>query len=333
MQNILITGGTGYIGSHMVYTLVNQGYNPIVIDNLSNSSGKNLKTIGKLTGKKINFYRLDLRNKSELSKLNLEKIDAIIHFAAKKAVGESVEKPLEYYQNNIEGTLNLLEWAKVNNINNFIFSSTAAVYGLTEDKAVTEENAVSPESPYAWSKYMIEQILHDANKAYGLNSVIFRYFNLAGNIESGEIGEEAENPQNLLPALLMSHLGYRPMKLKVFGNDYPTRDGTGVRDYIHVLDLVDGHLKGLNYLDNHKGSHVFNLGTGKGTTVLEVISAFENVTGEKLSYEIAPRRPGDITFSTCDASKAKKELNWEPSRTLEDMISSMWKWYKYGYKS
>lgn len=331
MQNIIVTGGAGYIGSHMVYLLLKSGFKPIIIDNLSNSSGKNLKVLEKMFSTKIDFYNIDLTNQEELLTLKLENIDAIIHFAAKKAVGESVEQPLEYYRNNVGGTLNLLEWAKANSVNKIVFSSTAAVYGLTDDKPLTEEYTPDPESPYAWTKYMVEQILKDSYKAFGISSVIFRYFNLAGNLETGEIGEEAENPQNLIPALMMSHLGLRPMKLKVFGTDYPTRDGTGVRDYIHVLDLVEGHLAGLDYLEKNSGSFLFNLGTGKGTTVLEVIKAFENVTKQKLDYEVAPRRAGDVVFSTCDASKAKKELSWEAKRNIEEMIESMWKWYKDNY--
>lgn len=332
MKKILVTGGAGYIGSHMVYLLLKNKIEPVVIDNLSNSSGKNLKTLEKMFNKKIEFHQMDLTRLEELMKLKIDNVDAIIHFAAKKAVGESVEQPIEYYKNNVGGTLNLIEWAKTNKVANFVFSSTAAVYGMTDDKPLTEEVKPSPESPYAWTKYMVEQILKDANKAYGINSVIFRYFNLAGNLETGEIGEEAENPQNLLPALMMSHLGLREMKLKVFGTDYPTRDGTGVRDYIHVLDLVEGHLSGLKYLENNEGNFLFNLGTGKGTTVLEVIKAFENVTKEKLVYETAPRRAGDVVFSTCDASKARAELGWESTRSIEEMIESMWKWYKDYFK-
>lgn len=334
MKNILITGGAGYIGSHMVHLLLSNGLNPIIVDNFSTSSDKNIKKINELFNKEIEIHSLDLKDWEKLSKLKTKEIDSVIHFAALKAVGESVEKPIEYYENNVEGTLNLLKWMKKNNIDKLIFSSTAAVYGMTDKDPVTENHPLNPISPYAKTKMMIEEILQDFHKAYGLNSVILRYFNVAGNIESGEIGDLQKDPQNLIPALIMSHLGLKPFKLKVFGTDYPTRDGTGVRDYIHVIDLVNAHLKGLEYLDQNTGSHIFNLGTGKGTTVLEIIKAFEKVTGEQLEYETAPRREGDVVFSTCDATEAQNKLGWKPERTIEQMIESMWKWYKncYGEK-
>lgn len=333
MKNILVTGGAGYIGSHMIYLLLENGFNPIVVDNFSNSTNKNLKALEKIFSREIEFHKIDLKNWDELSKLEVENIKAVIHFAALKAVGESVEKPIEYYENNVEGTLNLLKWMNQNTVKKIIFSSTAAVYGMTDDKPVKEEGHVDPISPYASSKYMVEQVLKDSAKAYGINSVILRYFNVAGNIESGEIGDLQSNPQNLIPAIIMSHLGLKPMKLKVFGTDYPTRDGTGVRDYIHVLDLVDAHSKALEYLDNNNGNFLFNLGTGMGTTVLEVIQSFEKVTGEKLEYEIAPRRDGDVVFSTCDASKVKESLGWQAQKTLDEMINSMWKWYKNYFRN
>lgn len=331
MKNILVTGGAGYIGSHMVYLLLKNGYNPIIIDNFSNSSDKNIKSLEKIFSKKIEVHNIDLKNQQDLLQLQLKDIDAVIHFAALKAVGDSVEKPIEYYENNVSGTINLLKWMKKNSVFKIIFSSTAAVYGMTDEIPLTEEFETNPVSPYAKSKLMVEDILKDSYEAYGINSVILRYFNVAGNLDQGEIGDLQKDPQNLIPALIMSHLGLKTMKLKVFGTDYPTRDGTGVRDYIHVLDLVNAHLKSLEYLQDNVGSHLFNLGTGTGTTVFEIIKAFENVTEEQLDYEIAARRAGDVIFSTCNPSKAKKLLGWKANQSLDQMISSMWNWYKYNY--
>lgn len=331
MKNILVTGGAGYIGSHMVHLLISKGYKPIVIDNFSTSNNKNIEKINANFNTKVEILDLDIKDWSSLSASKLENIDAVIHFAALKAVGESVEKPIEYYENNVEGTINLLKWMNSNKVAKLIFSSTAAVYGMTDKDPVTENHPLNPISPYAKTKMIIEEILKDFQKAYGLNSVVLRYFNVAGNLDSGEIGDLQRDPQNLIPALIMSHLGYKPFKFKVFGTDYPTRDGTGVRDYIHVLDLVEAHLNALEYLNQNEGSHIFNLGTGKGTTVFEIINAFEKVTGEKLDYDTAPRREGDVVFSTCDATKALKTLNWKPERTIEEMVESMWKWYKNSY--
>lgn len=325
-KKILVTGGAGYIGSHMVWELINRGYEPIVLDNFSNSTDKNFKIIEEKTGKKIKVIDADL--KKGISDLKIEKIDAIVHFAALKAVGESVLKPLEYYENNVYGSINLLKWARDNAVRKFIFSSTAAVYGNPKTNLVNEESETKPESPYGKSKLMMEEIIKDCNKAFGLNSCILRYFNVAGNEESGVIGDLQAHPQNLIPAIIMSHLKLIDTKMKVFGNDYPTRDGTGVRDYIHVLDLIDAHIKALEFLDTNEGSHIYNLGTGKGLTVLEIIKTFEKVTGEKLVYEIVDRRPGDVASITTDSSKAKKELGWEAKLNVDEMIESMWKWYE-----
>jgi UDP-glucose 4-epimerase len=238
-------------------------------------------------------------------------------------VGESVAKPLDYYRNNLNSIINLLEFCKERSINNFIFSSTAAVYGNSGKSKVSEDDPVNPENPYGWSKLMSEQIIKDANKSYGINAVILRYFNVAGNVKDAIIGDLQPNPQNLIPAMIMSHLGLRPINLKVFGNDYPTRDGTGVRDYIHVLDLVEGHLKALDYLQSNSGVNTFNLGTGNGATVLEVIKTFEEVTGEKLNYEIVERRPGDPAEVLTETEKSKNILNWEAKYSLREMVESM----------
>ena len=324
MKKILVTGGAGYIGSHMVWELIKRGYEPIVVDNFSNSSDRNLTTIEKKTRRKIQTINLDL--KGGLNDLNIH-CDAIIHFAALKAVGESVLLPLEYYENNVYGSINLLKLARDNGVKKFIFSSTAAVYGNSKIEQVNEETETNPESPYGRSKLMVEEIIKDCNKAFGLNSCILRYFNVAGNEETGAIGDLQAHPQNLIPAMIMSHLKLIDTKMKVFGNDYPTPDGTGVRDYIHVLDLIDAHIKALEFLETNNGSHIFNLGTGTGLSVLQIIKGFEEVTGEKLDYEIVGRRVGDVATITTDATKAKKLLGWEAKLNVNEMIESMWKWY------
>jgi UDP-glucose 4-epimerase len=330
MKRILVTGGAGYIGSHMVYSLLENGYDPIIVDNFKYSTEQNLNTIEKKFGTKLNIIKKDIRE--NLDNLNAGNIDAVIHFAALKTVSKSVEKPIECYENNVYGSLNLLKWVRDNNIKKFIFSSTAAVYGDTDSKLIKEDQQLNPKSPYAKSKLFIEEILKDMLKPYELNSVVLRYFNVAGNLDNGEIGDLQSNPQSLIPRLILSHLVYRKDKVKVYGNDYPTRDGTGIRDYIHIMDLVDAHLKALEFLNDNKGNYTFNLGNGEGISVLEVIKSFEKVVGEKLSYEIAPRRSGDIVISTCDATKAAQYLNWVPNRSLEDMIKSMWIWYSNNFQ-
>ncbi len=326
MKNILVIGGAGYIGSHMVLELLNSGYNPIVLDNFRYSTRQNLEAIEKITGKQIQIIEKDIRD--DLSDLNPGDIDAAIHFAALKAVGKSVEKPLECYENNVGGSINVLKYLRDNKVKKIIFSSTAAVYGLNDKNPITEDFPLKPTSPYANSKVFVENIIKDSVAAYGLNAVILRYFNVAGCIDSGEIGDTQINVQNLIPSIMLSHLGIRPTNLKVFGTDYPTKDGTGIRDYIHVMDLVKGHLKALEHLENNDGYFTYNLGSGKGYSVMEIINTFEKVTGEKLNYETVDRRPGDVVEQYCDSSLAKKELGWEAEKNLEDMISSMWKWYK-----
>lgn len=330
MKNILVTGGAGYIGSHMVFRLLEAGYEPIVLDSFKYSTMQNLDYIQKHFDRGLTIVRQDLRE--DLTKMKLPSIDGIIHFAALKAVGKSVEKPLECYENNVYGSINLLKWARDNNVKSFIFSSTAAVYGNNDSNPITEDFPLKPASPYAMSKSITEKILKDCNKAFGLNSVILRYFNVAGCINNGKMGDTQLNVQNLIPSIMLSHLGIRPTQLKVFGNDYPTRDGTGVRDYIHVMDLVEGHLKALEYLGNNSSVQIFNLGSGNGYSVMEVIKTFEKVTGEKINYEIVDRRAGDVVEQYCDSSKALKEMNWIAEKNLDSMIDSMWQWYSKEFK-
>lgn len=329
MNNILLTGGAGYIGSHMVNLLLENDYEPIILENFSNSSSKNIENLEKKFNKKIQVINADLRE--DISNVVLDNIDTVIHFAALKAVGDSVKEPLKYYENNVFGTLNLLKLMEKNNIKKLIFSSTAAVYGSSEEP-VTEANIPTPESPYGWSKLMSEQIIKDNSKSHGISAVVLRYFNVAGNEESGLIGEESKDPKNLIPALLMSYLGYKEMKLQVYGDDYPTRDGSCIRDYIHVLDLVDAHLKSIKYLETHEGVSTFNLGTGEGTSVLEIINALEKVTGDKLDYDIVARRPGDPAIVITNPKKAQNELGWKAKHNVEEMISSSLKWYKGNFK-
>lgn len=328
MRKILVSGGAGYIGSHMVKLLLENDYGVTVLDNFSNSSLNNLNKVKELTNKDIEIVDQDLTKAIQIDR----DFDAIIHFGALKAVGESVANPLLYYKNNVFGTINLLDFAREKQIKNFIFSSTAAVYGNSAGERVSEEATTNPESPYGWSKLMSEQILRDSFKAFGLNSVVLRYFNVAGNIPDGSIGDEQQNPQNLIPAIIMSYLGYRDLKLQVFGNDYNTKDGTGVRDYIHVLDLVDAHLKALEFLERNSGTEIFNLGTGNGYSVLEIIKTCEKVIGDKIDYEIVERRPGDVATVTTDTSKAFKSLKWGATKNVEDMVQSAWLWYKNNFK-
>ncbi len=325
-MKILVAGGAGYIGSHMVYDLLTNGHEVAVVDNFSNCTRRNLEKVQELTGQQFPIYELDLRQPiSDIAETNF---DAVMHFAAYKSVAESVNDPLKYYENNIQGVINLLRWTVAHKIPNFIFSSTAAVYGTVKTLPVTEETATNPESPYGFSKLFAERVIKDAAQAHGLNTVCLRYFNVAGNLDNGEIGDEDKAPAALIPALICSHLGIRPINFQIFGDDYDTRDGTGVRDFVHVLDLVQAHRQALDYLKLHPGSFIFNLGSEQGMTVLEIVHAFEAVTGQKLDYKISPRRPGDIAVSIADAHLAQSELHWQPRRTVNAMIDSAWKWYK-----
>lgn len=337
-MKILVTGGAGYIGSHTCVELLENDYEVVILDNLYNSSEKAVNRIEKITNKKVTFYKTDLLNKEEMNAIfEKEKIDAVIHFAGLKAVGESVRKPLEYYQNNITGTLNLIDVMKKQNVKNIIFSSSATVYGNPASIPITEECPKGVcTNPYGWTKWMLEQILSDVYTSDSeWNVMLLRYFNPIGAHESGLIGEDPKGiPNNLLPYVAQVAIG----KLEcvgVFGNDYDTPDGTGVRDYIHVVDLAKGHVKALEKIKEKAGLKVYNLGTGNGYSVLDVIHAFEKACGHTIPYQIKPRREGDIAtcYSKCD--KAKDELGWEAQYNLDDMVSSSWKWQTMnpnGYK-
>ena len=326
-MSILVTGGAGYIGSHTVVELLNEGEKVIVVDNFVNSKPEALKAIKKITGKDFEFYEVDLRNEEELENVFEENKDitAVIHFAGLKAVGESVEKPLEYYDNNINGTLVLLELMQKHNVKKIIFSSSATVYGKPKTVPIKEDFPLSATNPYGRTKLMIEEILEDVYVSDNTWSIILlRYFNPIGAHESGLIGENPNGiPNNLMPYITQVALG-KLDHLNVFGNDYQTHDGTGVRDYIHVVDLAKGHLKALKRADKMTGVEAYNLGTGNGYSVLDIVKNFEKVTGQKVKYEIAPRRPGDIDTCYADPSKAKEMLNWEAKLDLAQMCKDSW---------
>ena len=327
MENILVTGGAGYIGSHTVLELLEGGYGVVVLDNLCNSSEESLRRVKKLTSKDLKFYLGDIRDGAVFDKIFREnKIDAVIHFAGLKAVGESVQKPLEYYDNNVNGTLVMLDAMKRANVKKIIFSSSATVYGVPERLPLTEDCRLSAINPYGATKLVIEGILQDLQRAEpDWNVMLLRYFNPVGAHESGEIGEDPKGiPNNLMPYIAQVASG-KLQKLRVFGNDYPTPDGTGVRDYIHVVDLAKGHVAALKgYLK--PGVHICNLGTGKGYSVLEMVKAFEKACGKKIPYEIVARRDGDTAECYASADKAKRELGWSAELGIDEMCSSTWKW-------
>ena len=327
-MNIIVTGGAGYIGSHTLIELIEAGYTPVVVDNLSNSSPEALKRVEKITGAKIPFHKLDLRNEEELKKVFAKhKFDAIIHFAGLKAVGESVKKPLEYYSNNIDSTLSTLKLALQYKVPKFIFSSSATVYGTPEELPLeeTSRTGVGITNPYGQTKYMIEQILQDVVAANpNLQVTILRYFNPVGAHKSGLIGEDPNGlPNNLLPYVSQVAVGKLP-EVGVFGDDYDTPDGTGVRDYIHVVDLAKGHVAALKSAQN--GVSVYNLGTGQGTSVLELINAFSKAAGKPIPYAIKPRRPGDIASCYASGNKALSELGWKTELTINDACRDSWRW-------
>lgn len=330
-MTILVTGGTGYIGSHTVVELQNAGYDVVVMDNLSNSSKKVLDRIKAITGKDVPFYEADIRNREDLKKIfSQEKIDAVIHFAGLKAVGESVQKPWEYYENNISGTLTLLDEMKKNNVKNIIFSSSATVYGNPAFIPITEECPKGVcTNPYGWTKHMLEQILTDiynADKEW--NVVLLRYFNPIGAHKSGTMGENPNGiPNNLMPYITQVAVG-KLDHLNVFGDDYDTPDGTGVRDYIHVVDLAKGHVKALKKLEPGTGLSLYNLGTGVGYSVLDIVKNFEEATGVKIPYVIAKRRAGDIDTCYSSAAKAEKELGWKAENGIREMCEDSWRWQK-----
>ena len=328
---ILVTGGTGYIGSHTVVELQNNGYDVVVLDNLSNSSPKSLDRVKAITGKDVTFYEGDIRDRGILQKIfDNESIDSCIHFAGLKAVGESVEKPWEYYDNNITGTLTLVDEMRKHGVKNIIFSSSATVYGDPAVIPITEDCPKGQcTNPYGWTKSMLEQILSDMQKADNeWNVVLLRYFNPIGAHKSGTIGENPNGiPNNLMPYITQVAVGKRE-ELGVFGNDYDTHDGTGVRDYIHVVDLADGHVKALKKIEEKAGLCVYNLGTGTGYSVLDIVKNFEEANDLKIPYSIKPRRAGDIATCYADPSKAKAELGWEAKNGIREMCADSWRWQK-----
>ncbi|MBE5823059.1 MAG: UDP-glucose 4-epimerase GalE [Butyrivibrio sp.] len=336
---ILVTGGAGYIGSHTVVELQDAGEDVVVMDNLANSSRKCLDRVEALTGKKVPFYEADIRDRDALEKIfSNEKIDSVIHFAGLKAVGESVQKPWEYYDNNVTGTLTLVDVMRKHNCKNIIFSSSATVYGDPAMIPITEECPKGQcTNPYGWTKSMLEQILSDIQKADPeWNVVLLRYFNPIGAHKSGMIGENPNGiPNNLMPYITQVAVGKLP-KLNVFGNDYDTHDGTGVRDYIHVVDLAKGHVKALKKLAPGSGLNIYNLGTGVGYSVLDIVKNFEEATGVKIPYEIKDRRPGDIATCYAKADKAKEELGWGAENGIKEMCADSWRWQSNnpnGYES
>ncbi|MBO7634552.1 MAG: UDP-glucose 4-epimerase GalE [Lachnospiraceae bacterium] len=328
-MSILVTGGAGYIGSHTVVELYNAGYEAVIVDNLSNSSRESLKRVEELTGKQIKFYEADIRDRQAMDRIFEEnKIDSVIHFAGLKAVGESTVKPIEYYDNNIGGTLTLVQSMRDHGVKNIVFSSSATVYGDPAFVPITEECPKGVcTNPYGWTKSMLEQILTDMQKAdKEWNVILLRYFNPIGAHKSGRIGENPNGiPNNLMPYITQVAIG-KLDHLSVFGNDYKTHDGTGVRDYIHVVDLALGHVKAIKKLADNPGTRVYNLGTGVGYSVLDLVNAFEKVTGVKVPYVITARRPGDIDACYSDATRAKEELGWEAQYGIEDMCRDAWNW-------
>ena len=326
---ILVTGGAGYIGSHTVVELQNEGHDVVVVDNLSNSSEKSLDRVEKITGKKVKFYKADILDREALEEIfTNESIDSCIHFAGLKSVGESVAKPWEYYNNNITGTLVLIDVMKKYGVKNIIFSSSATVYGDPAFIPITEECPKGQcTNPYGWTKSMLEQMFIDIQKADPeWNIVLLRYFNPIGAHKSGTIGENPNGiPNNLMPYVTQVAVGKRE-ELGVFGDDYDTHDGTGVRDYIHVVDLARGHVKALGKIEEKAGLKIYNLGTGNGYSVLDIVKNFEAATGVKVPYSIKPRRPGDIAICYSDASKAERELGWKAEYDIKDMCADSWRW-------
>ncbi|MBM7661744.1 UDP-glucose 4-epimerase [Bacillus mesophilus] len=327
-MSILVTGGAGYIGSHTCVELLNAGYEIVLVDNLDNSKPESLKRIKELTGKDFAFYQVDLLDREALIQVFTDNnIEAVIHFAGLKAVGESVQQPLRYYHNNITGTLILTEVMEQFGVEKIVFSSSATVYGMPKQVPISEDFSLSATNPYGRTKLMIEEILRDVYTSNNKWSIaLLRYFNPIGAHESGRIGEDPNGiPNNLMPYITQVAVG-KLQQLSVFGSDYVTVDGTGVRDYIHVVDLAKGHLKALEKVMNAKGVEAYNLGTGKGYSVLEMVKAFEEASGKKVPYQISERRPGDIAECYADPTKAKEELGWEAEKGIEEMCKDSWKW-------
>ncbi len=327
-MSVLVTGGTGFIGSHTAIQLSQAGEDIVIIDNFSNSKPEVLGKLKTITGKEVRFYEGDIRDSAVLDKIFSENaIEAVIHFAGLKAVGESVEKPLEYYENNIGGTINLLEAMKRRGCKKMIFSSSATVYGNDNHVPFVEDMSTSAINPYGWTKVMIEHILESVCISDSeFSAILLRYFNPIGAHKSGLIGEDPQGiPNNLMPYIMKVAAGELPY-LRVYGNDYDTVDGTGVRDFIHVVDLADGHVAALRYARSHTGVEAVNLGTGKGTSVLELVSAVEKVTGIKIPYEITGRRTGDIAICYADVTKAKELFGWEAKRDIDEMCEDSARW-------
>lgn len=327
-MNILVTGGAGYIGSHTCLELLNCNYEVIVVDNLYNSKEESLHRVQELTGKKLIFHKVDILDREALkSVFNHYSIDAVIHFAALKSVGESVSIPLQYYHNNVTGTLTLLDVMKESNVRNIVFSSSATVYGLSSEPPFKEDYPLSAINPYGHTKLMMEEILRDLSYAEPeWNIAILRYFNPVGAHPSGRIGEDPNGiPNNLMPYVAQVAVGRLPF-VRIWGNDYPTPDGTGIRDYIHVMDLAVGHIKALEKLATNPGLVTYNLGTGRGYSVMEVIKAFEKASQRPIPFEMMERRPGDAPISYSDPSKANRELNWKAEKELFEMCLDSWSW-------
>ena len=338
-MKILVTGGAGFIGSHTVVELQQADYEVVVLDNLSNSSEKSLERVEAITGNKVPFYKADILDREALEEIfSKEDIGAVIHFAGLKAVGESVQKPWEYYENNIAGTLTLVDVMRKHNVKNIIFSSSATVYGNPAEIPITEACPRGEcTNPYGWTKSMLEQILSDIQKADNeWNVILLRYFNPIGAHKSGTMGENPNGiPNNLMPYITQVAVGKLP-QLGVFGDDYDTPDGTGVRDYIHVVDLAIGHVKALKKIEEKAGLKIYNLGTGTGYSVLDLVKNFEAATGVKVPYAIKPRRAGDIAACYADAKLAREELGWTAERGIREMCEDSWRWQKNnpnGYES
>ena len=328
-MTVLVTGGMGYIGSHTCVELLGQGMDVVIVDNLVNSSAEAKNRIEQITGKPVTFYQFDVRDRKKLDEVfEKHRIECVIHFAGLKAVGESVRMPLEYYDNNLRSTITLCQSMQAHNVKKIIFSSSATVYSADNDMPLYETSKIGQcTNPYGWTKFVCEQVLRDCVVAdHEWSVVLLRYFNPIGAHESGLIGEDPKGiPNNLMPYISQTAIGRREY-LNVFGDDYDTPDGTGIRDYIHVVDLAKGHVAAISYMENHSGESVFNLGTGKGCSVLEVVHAFEKANDVKVPYRIAPRRPGDLAVCYCSPDKSAEVLGWKAMRNIEDMCRDTWNW-------